>query len=200
MKSIAPLSIVVTVLSVCLSERANAEMFMILKGERSSPIVSFELSGTSIVESRLGGGTYLGHTFRLDDDRDAFPPEITNANVIFGGYTIVDGGGTISNLTRNVTSPITAIVLQGQKLIPGFGVAFRPSLPYRTEDVFGWEGSGQIDLSISSLTFGDLRAGTYTGTFLIGEFSGTLTIVPEPSLASLMVIGCVAALQFRRKR
>jgi hypothetical protein len=198
MNTIVRLSIVAVAVSVCLNDRANAEMSMILSGDKASPIVSFELSGTSISEPGPSF-TYLGHVFRLDDDSEPFPPEITNANVILGGYTIVDGGGTISNLTRNVTSPITAIGLQGRKLIPGFGVGFKPSLPLNAGDVVGWSGSGHIDLSISNLKFGDLTPGTYAGTAIIGGFSGSLTIVPEPSLSSLLVVCCIAgALRVRR--
>jgi hypothetical protein len=200
MKSIVRLIIFALAVSACVSHRANAEMIMILKGDKTSPIVSFELSGTSISEPRLAGGTYQGQTFIMDEDSRAFPPEIINGNTILGGYTIVDGGGTISNLTRNVTSPITAIVLRGRTFLPGFGVGFSPSLPLNTADVVGWSGSGHIDLSISKLTFGDLTPGTYTGTAITGGFAGTLTIVPEPTPSLLVIgVGCLAGmLRFRR--
>lgn len=188
-KSIARFSIALGTF-VCLNDLATAEMKLVLSGHEASPIVRFELSGTSVTEPSHSG-TYLGHVFHFDDGSHAFPSEITNSKVILGGYPLADGGGTISNLTRNVTSPITAIALQGSRLFPrdGFGVGFNPSLPFNTDDVFGWSGSGHIDLSISNLTFSDLTAGTYSGTTIVGGFMGTLTIVPEPSLTSLLVVG-----------
>jgi hypothetical protein len=176
---------------------ATAEMTMTLSSQPGSPLVAFSLAGTSTAISSFGS-PFTGQVFDVNDGSDLFPPEITNASAPFGIYALASGGGTVSNLTAGLSSPVTSIVLQDAGLfgVARFGAGFSLSQQLMAGDLYAWSGAGTIDLGISGLTFNDLIQGASPGISQVGGLTGRLLIIPEPSagvLSSIVLIAMYAA-------
>jgi hypothetical protein len=177
---------------------ATAEMTMTLSGQPSSPLVAFSLAGTSTAISSFGS-PFTGQVFDVSDGSDLFPPEITNASSPFGIYALASGGGTVSNLTAGLSSPVTGLALQDAGLfgVARFGAGFSVSQQLMAGDVYAWSGAGTIDLGMSGLTFNDLIQGASLGVSEVGGLDGRLVIVPEPSahLLALLLIALVVGVR-----
>lgn len=204
-------SLFILILStIGLSANGYAAMILTLSGESNSSIVNFTLSGSSTaIYSKYPGG-YTGEVFDVTSGEDPFPYDITSPSAPYGRYHLTSGGGTLANSSTGYSVAIDRITLQDAGLFgfARFGISFNTYGATEDEmrivagDELAWSGAGQIDLSSSGLTFGDLAIGTIAGVSDAGGHTGSLvvTAVPIPAAAWLFGSALLGLGAIKRKK
>lgn len=171
----------------------------------------------TITEAADGGFTIAGTgsgTASLDSDVDEDDWDFNDFDTNFVANGAVDGvapdsiSGTIRNVTTNTDTAITSLRIDSDLLTTGaddFTIKSDPTT-FLAGQEFEINFSGTY--LNATLPFSDLNVGAFTLTPSAGddeEIFGTITVnvvsaVPEPSSATLLIMGGAGLLSYRRKK
>jgi hypothetical protein len=184
---------------------AHAALDMTVEGQGSSSILQIHFTGSALAS--LSGSTNLSNigwdfsplTF------DPFPAGITGGDR--GFFRATAGDAWLRNLSTGRATQLIGVWFQDSSNSPEPGMERFGALTVGTYqavdgDHFEWYGTLTVDLSPKGLTFGDLSPGS-TGR-LAGGIVGipaslTVSAVPEPASAGLMLLGGACLVAMRRR-
>lgn len=184
---------------------AHAALDMTVEGQSSSSILQINFTGSALAS--LSGSTNLSNigwgfsplTF------DPFPAGITGEDS--GFFLATAGDAWLRNLSTGRATQLIGVWFQDSSNSPEPGMERFGAITVGTYqavdgDHFDWYGNLSIDLSTKGLTFADLSPGS-TGWVAGGPVgmpaSLTVSAVPEPAAAALMLLGGAWLVAVRRR-